>query len=139
MDKTEAKEWLEMLGITDGDGGLASLIRATYRVLGLRTYYTTGEKETRAWTILAGMTAPLVCERGGVCRGVRSWGRSRSMGPGLWARSWLGGTQSRDIGAGAWGTGVSLWAFFTAGEGRGDIHSPSTANSWEPPAATPSC
>ena len=48
-----------MLGVTDG--GLANLIRATYRVLGLRTYFTSGEKETRAWTILAGMTAPQVC------------------------------------------------------------------------------
>ncbi|MGB1130970.1 MAG: DUF933 domain-containing protein, partial [Haloferula sp.] len=33
-------------------------IRATYRLLGLRTYFTTGEKETRAWTFKAGMTAP---------------------------------------------------------------------------------
>ncbi|MFM7545890.1 MAG: DUF933 domain-containing protein, partial [Synechococcales cyanobacterium] len=35
-----------------------SLIRATYELLGLRTYFTTGPKETRAWTIIAGMTAP---------------------------------------------------------------------------------
>ena len=34
------------------------MIRATYNLLGLRTYFTTGEKETRAWTIQAGMTAP---------------------------------------------------------------------------------
>ena len=34
------------------------MIRATYNLLGLRTYFTTGEKETRAWTIKAGMTAP---------------------------------------------------------------------------------
>jgi ribosome-binding ATPase YchF (GTP1/OBG family) len=40
------------------EGGLQSLIRATYALLGLRTYFTTGEKETRAWTIKAGMTAP---------------------------------------------------------------------------------
>jgi hypothetical protein len=40
------------------EGGLQSLIRATYELLGLRTYFTTGEKETRAWTITAGMTAP---------------------------------------------------------------------------------
>jgi obg-like ATPase 1 len=56
MPKEEAKEWLEMLGVTDG--GLANLIRATYKTLGLRTYFTTGEKETRAWTIKTGMTAP---------------------------------------------------------------------------------
>jgi ribosome-binding ATPase YchF (GTP1/OBG family) len=40
------------------EGGLQSLIRATYGLLGLRTYFTTGEKETRAWTIRAGMSAP---------------------------------------------------------------------------------
>ncbi|NER84228.1 MAG: DUF933 domain-containing protein, partial [Leptolyngbya sp. SIO1D8] len=40
------------------EGGLQSLIRATYDLLGLRTYFTTGPKETRAWTITAGMLAP---------------------------------------------------------------------------------
>jgi GTP-binding protein YchF len=40
------------------EGGLKSLIRATYELLGLRTYLTTGPKETRAWTIKAGMSAP---------------------------------------------------------------------------------
>ena len=56
LPKEEAREWLESLGVTDG--GLANLIRATYTTLGLRTYFTTGEKETRAWTIRAGWTAP---------------------------------------------------------------------------------
>ena len=32
--------------------------RSTYKQLGLLTYFTTGEKETRAWTIKEGMTAP---------------------------------------------------------------------------------
>ncbi len=58
MPKEEAKEWLEMLGVEDG--GLGNLIRATYRALGLSTYFTTGEKETRAWTIYDGFTAPQV-------------------------------------------------------------------------------
>ena len=40
------------------EGGLRSLIRATYELLGLRTYFTCGPKETRAWTINAGMLAP---------------------------------------------------------------------------------
>src|SRR4029077_15573124 len=35
-----------------------TLIRAVYHLLGLRTYFTTGEKETRAWTIHAGDKAP---------------------------------------------------------------------------------
>eukprot|EP00198_Chlamydomonas_reinhardtii_P004314 XP_001693650.1 predicted protein [Chlamydomonas reinhardtii] len=56
LPKEEAKEWLASLGVTDG--GLSSLVRATYSTLGLQTYFTTGEKETRAWTIRKGMTAP---------------------------------------------------------------------------------
>ncbi len=52
----ERAEFLEGLGASEG--GLQSLIRATYGLLGLRTYFTTGEKETRAWTIRSGMTAP---------------------------------------------------------------------------------
>ncbi|QNI55490.1 ribosome-binding ATPase [Synechococcus sp. BIOS-E4-1] len=52
----ECKDYLDGLGVSEG--GLKSLIRATYRLLGLRTYFTTGEKETRAWTFRAGMTAP---------------------------------------------------------------------------------
>lgn len=56
LSAEEQTDFLEALGVTEG--GLKSLIRATYDLLGLRTYLTTGEKETRAWTILAGMTAP---------------------------------------------------------------------------------
>ena len=52
----ERSDYLEGLGVSEG--GLQSLIQATYRLLGLRTYFTTGEKETRAWTFKAGMTAP---------------------------------------------------------------------------------
>ncbi|PQM41107.1 uncharacterized protein Pyn_07325 [Prunus yedoensis var. nudiflora] len=52
----ERTEFLESLGVSES--GLGNLIRATYGVLGLRTYFTSGEKETKAWTILAGMTAP---------------------------------------------------------------------------------
>jgi len=50
------QDYLARLGV--GEGGLQSLIQATYRLLGLRTYFTTGPKETRAWTIRAGMKAP---------------------------------------------------------------------------------
>ncbi len=56
LGETERADYLEGLGVSEG--GLQSLIHATYRLLGLRTYFTTGEKETRAWTITAGMTAP---------------------------------------------------------------------------------
>ncbi len=53
LSEEETKDFLEALGVTEG--GLKSLIRATYELLGLRTYLTTGETESRAWTIVAGM------------------------------------------------------------------------------------
>ncbi|MEM9903456.1 MAG: redox-regulated ATPase YchF [Cyanobacteria bacterium P01_D01_bin.44] len=56
LSNEERKDFLEALGVEEG--GLKSLIRATYELLGLRTYFTTGPKETRAWTIHAGMVAP---------------------------------------------------------------------------------
>ena len=52
----EAKEYLAGLGVSES--GVGALIRAVYHLLGLRTYLTTGEKETRAWTIHAGDKAP---------------------------------------------------------------------------------
>ncbi|PSR18290.1 redox-regulated ATPase YchF, partial [filamentous cyanobacterium CCP3] len=56
LSDEERKDFLEALGVEEG--GLKTLIRATYELLGLRTYFTTGPKETRAWTIRAGMVAP---------------------------------------------------------------------------------
>jgi ribosome-binding ATPase len=56
LTESDRKDFLESLGVTEG--GLKSLIRATYHLLGLRTYFTVGPKEARAWTINAGMTAP---------------------------------------------------------------------------------
>lgn len=56
LPEEERADFLESLGVEEG--GLQSLIRATYDLLGLRTYFTTGPKETRAWTIHSGMTAP---------------------------------------------------------------------------------
>lgn len=56
LEEEEAREYLEALGAQEG--GLRSLIRATYSQLGLRTYFTSGEQETRAWTFRDGMTAP---------------------------------------------------------------------------------
>jgi hypothetical protein len=52
----EAREFLAGLGVEDS--GVGALIRAVYHLLGLRTYLTTGPKETRAWTIRAGDKAP---------------------------------------------------------------------------------
>ncbi|MBX2865801.1 MAG: redox-regulated ATPase YchF [Leptolyngbyaceae cyanobacterium MAG.088] len=56
LPEDERNDFLEALGVEEG--GLKSLIRATYDLLGLRTYFTTGPQETRAWTITAGMSAP---------------------------------------------------------------------------------
>jgi GTP-binding protein YchF len=52
----EALEYLRGLGVEDS--GVHALIRAVYHLLGLRTFFTTGEKETRAWTVHAGEKAP---------------------------------------------------------------------------------
>jgi GTP-binding protein YchF len=56
LSEEERKDFLNSLGVEEG--GLKSLIKATYELLGLRTYLTTGPQETRAWTIIAGMKAP---------------------------------------------------------------------------------
>ncbi|GAB4212455.1 MAG: redox-regulated ATPase YchF [Synechococcales cyanobacterium] len=56
LDPSERQDYLASIGVTEG--GLKSLIRATYRLLGLQTYFTAGPKETRAWTIPVGATAP---------------------------------------------------------------------------------
>ncbi len=56
LSDEEAKEFLADMGVTDS--GVSTLIRAVYHLLGLRTYLTTGEKETRAWTIKEGDKAP---------------------------------------------------------------------------------
>jgi GTP-binding protein YchF len=56
LTDAEAKEFLKELGVSES--GVGALIRATYHLLGLRTYFTAGEKEVRAWTIHNGDTAP---------------------------------------------------------------------------------
>ena len=56
LDPADAAEFLADMNVPDS--GVSSLIKAVYHLLGLRTYLTTGEKETRAWTITAGAKAP---------------------------------------------------------------------------------
>ena len=56
LDEDEAAEFLTDLGITES--GLDKLIRASYRTLGLMSFLTSGEDETRAWTIKIGTKAP---------------------------------------------------------------------------------
>jgi GTP-binding protein YchF len=56
LSEEDQRGYLDGLGVKES--GVGSLIRAAYHLLGLRTYFTTGEKETRAWTIHQGDTAP---------------------------------------------------------------------------------
>ena len=56
LSEEDAQAFLTDLGVAESGTGL--LIRATYHLLGLRTYFTAGEQEVRAWTIRAGDTAP---------------------------------------------------------------------------------
>jgi len=56
LDCDEAVEYLAELGL--GEPGLNTLIREAYRLLGLQSYFTAGEKEVRAWTIPIGAKAP---------------------------------------------------------------------------------
>jgi GTP-binding protein YchF len=56
LDADSRTEMLEALGL--GEGALPAFLHATYQMLGLRTFLTTGEKETRAWTFRAGSRAP---------------------------------------------------------------------------------
>ncbi|MDR1787650.1 MAG: redox-regulated ATPase YchF [Treponema sp.] len=55
-DAAERAAFLEELGLAES--GLAALAKAAYRLLGLRTFFTAGADECRAWTIRAGSAAP---------------------------------------------------------------------------------
>ena len=56
MEKEDRQMFLEDLGIKES--GLDQVIRAAYHLLGLKTYFTAGQPEVRAWTFRDGMTAP---------------------------------------------------------------------------------
>ncbi|MFC0015372.1 MULTISPECIES: redox-regulated ATPase YchF [Allobacillus] len=56
LEGEEKTEFLQELGIEES--GLDQLIKASYNMLGLATYFTAGEQEVRAWTFRTGMTAP---------------------------------------------------------------------------------
>ena len=90
MDPDEAKEYMEALGLTDS--GLARLIREAYHLLGLQSYFTSGETETRAWTDPGGREGPpgrrrhpqrfrarLHQGRDGLLRGLRGLGRREGL------------------------------------------------------------
>src|SRR5699024_4442621 len=56
LDADEKAMFLEELGIVES--GLDQLIKASYHLLGLATYFTAGEQEVRAWTFRKGIKAP---------------------------------------------------------------------------------
>jgi hypothetical protein len=56
LDDEERREYMDALGLEEA--GLDRLIRAGYDLLGLITFFTAGPKETRAWTVRRGATAP---------------------------------------------------------------------------------
>jgi ribosome-binding ATPase len=56
LSPDEAEEYLQAAGVSET--GFGALIRSTYQLLGLRTFFTHNETEVRAWTVHAGDTAP---------------------------------------------------------------------------------
>ncbi len=56
LDKEEKQVFLQELGISES--GLDCVIKTAYEILGLKTYFTAGKQEVRAWTFKDGMTAP---------------------------------------------------------------------------------
>ena len=60
-DPVERAEMLDGLGL--GEGALFRMVRSAYHLLGLRTFFTTGDKESRAWTFREGSTAPVCAGR----------------------------------------------------------------------------
>jgi len=93
-DAVERAEVLEGFGL--GEGALFRMVRSAYHLLGLRTFLTTGDKESRAWTFYAGSTAPECAGRihtdfqRGFIRaevidwrellGIGSWNRAKELG-----------------------------------------------------------
>jgi GTP-binding protein YchF len=56
LDPEDAKEYLADLGLEES--GLARLVREAYKLLGLQSFFTSGETESRAWTVPIGAKAP---------------------------------------------------------------------------------
>lgn len=78
LGEDEAREYLEMLGLETT--GFQEFVRTAYRLLGLVTFFTAGEKESRAWTVREGSTARTAAgrihsdmERGFIAAEVGDW------------------------------------------------------------------
>ena len=61
LDETDGLEYLKSLGLQET--GLTRLIKASYDLLGLMTFFTTGEKESRGWTVAKGSSAPVAASK----------------------------------------------------------------------------
>ena len=90
LPEDEAREYMEMLGVEST--GFEEFVRAAYRLLGLITFLTAGEKESRAWTIGEGTTARRAAgaihsdmERGFIAAEVCDW--EDLVGAGSWAKA----------------------------------------------------
>jgi GTP-binding protein YchF len=94
LDADERSELLDAYGL--GEGAVTKLLHSAYRLLGLRTFLTTGDKESRAWTFKAGWKAPQCAgvihgdfERGFIKAEVVRWDELLELG------SW---SKARDVG-----------------------------------------
>jgi ribosome-binding ATPase len=94
LDAGERAELLDGLGL--GEGGLPRFVRTAYHLLGLRTFFTTGPDESRAWTFRAGARAPECAgrihtdmERGFIRAEVIRWDELLDVG---------GWTEAREVG-----------------------------------------
>lgn len=56
MDEADKQEYLESIGLSES--GLVRLVKNSYDLLGLHSFFTSGEKETKAWTVRKGAKAP---------------------------------------------------------------------------------
>jgi hypothetical protein len=90
LDADERVEMLDALGL--GEGAMPRFLAAAYHLLGLRTFFTTGEKESRAWTFRAGWKAPQCAgvihtdfERGFIRADVIGWADLVELGS--WAKA----------------------------------------------------
>ena len=86
LDAAERAELLEGLGL--GEGALARVAHAAYHLIGRRTFFTTGDKESRAWTYRAGAKAPECAgvihsdlQRGFIRAEVIHWDELLAIGP----------------------------------------------------------
>ena len=85
LGEEEKKEYMDMIGLTES--GLSKVIKATYALLNLSTFFTVGADECRAWTFKNGMSAPNCAgvihtdfERGFICAEVYTYEAIHELG-----------------------------------------------------------